>query len=185
MSSSRFALISSLYDMMRCVFNIFALLSLLLCVATVVLWVRSYWVWDVYAHVYDLSPSYWAIHSDRGAVTVFVPTSLTGSSADSMPDGGGLWSHEVVDGPVVSGDLGYRELGCFGSGDAKTPHLEQLRCRLTSFYASWPAYIPSRASLLTGRYPQRNGTCDMNCSEMVDFGHQHLPSAVSSFNLGM
>jgi arylsulfatase A-like enzyme len=64
-------------------------------------------------------------------------------------------------------------LGCFGSTDIKTPHLDRLAAegvRLTSFYVSWPACTPSRGSLLTGRYPQRNGTYDMFRNDVVDFG---------------
>ncbi|RTZ69452.1 MAG: N-acetylgalactosamine-6-sulfatase, partial [Verrucomicrobia bacterium] len=65
---------------------------------------------------------------------------------------------------IVSDDQGYRDLGCFGSGDVQTPHLDRLATggiRLTSFYVAWPACTPSRGALLTGRYPQRNGVYDM------------------------
>ena len=61
---------------------------------------------------------------------------------------------------IVSDDQGYRDLGCFGSGEVRTPHLDRLAAggiRLTSFYVAWPACTPSRGALLTGRYPQRNG----------------------------
>jgi arylsulfatase A-like enzyme len=43
--------------------------------------------------------------------------------------------------------------------------------RLTSFYVSWPACTPSRGSILTGRYPQRNGLYDMIRNDSVDYGH--------------
>ena len=62
---------------------------------------------------------------------------------------------------IVSDDQGYADLGCFGSRDIKSPNLDRLAAdgvRLTSFYVTWPACTPSRGSLLTGRYPQRNGT---------------------------
>ncbi|SVB23309.1 uncharacterized protein METZ01_LOCUS176163, partial [marine metagenome] len=65
---------------------------------------------------------------------------------------------------IVSDDQGYRDLGCFGSDQVKTPHLDRLAeggIKLTSFYVTWPACTPSRGSLLTGRYPQRNGIYDM------------------------
>jgi hypothetical protein len=80
---------------------------------------------------------------------------------------------------IVSDDHGYRDLGCCGSADAKTPHLDRLAsqgARLTNFYVAWPACTPSRASLLTGRYPQRNGVYDMMRNDTVDFGHRYTPA---------
>jgi arylsulfatase A-like enzyme len=79
---------------------------------------------------------------------------------------------------IVSDDQGYRDLGCYGSPDIKTPHLDHLAAegvRLTSFYVSWPACTPSRGSLLTGRYPQRNGTYDMFRDDLVDYDHLYTP----------
>jgi len=77
---------------------------------------------------------------------------------------------------IVSDDQGYRDLGCFGGPAIKTPNLDRLATegtRLTSFYVSWPACTPSRASLLTGRYPQRNGLYDMIRNDMVNFGYRY------------
>ena len=64
---------------------------------------------------------------------------------------------------IVSDDQGYMDLGTMGSPDIRTPRLDQLASqgvRLTSYYAAFPVCTPSRGSLLTGRYPQRNGTYD-------------------------
>ncbi len=77
---------------------------------------------------------------------------------------------------IVSDDQGYHDLGCFGGSDVKTPHLDRLAAsgvRLTGFYVSWPACTPSRASLLTGRYPQRCGTYDMMRNDMVNYDHRY------------
>ena len=74
---------------------------------------------------------------------------------------------------IVSDDQGYHDLGCYGSTEIKTPHLDRLASsgvRLTSFYVTWPACTPSRGSLLTGRHPRRNGTYDMYRNDLVDFG---------------
>lgn len=80
---------------------------------------------------------------------------------------------------IVSDDQGYHDLGCFGSNEVKTPHLDRLAAqgvRLTNFYVTWPACTPSRGSLLTGRYPQRHGVYDMIRNEAPDYGHRYTPA---------
>ncbi len=77
---------------------------------------------------------------------------------------------------IVSDDQGYQDLGCFGSNQVLTPHLDALAqegVKLTSFYVSWPACTPSRGSLLSGRYPQRNGIEDMIRNEAPDYGYRY------------
>lgn len=77
---------------------------------------------------------------------------------------------------IVSDDQGYRDLGCFGSDEIQTPHLDRLASqgvRLTNFYVTWPACTPSRGSLLTGRYPQRHGVYDMIRNEAPDYGKKY------------
>ena len=57
-------------------------------------------------------------------------------------------------------DVGYGDLGCYGSIRNKTPALDRLAdqgARLTSFYQASPWCSPSRAALLTGCYPPRIG----------------------------
>lgn len=54
-------------------------------------------------------------------------------------------------------DLGYGDIGPFGSTQNRTPHLDRMAMegrRLTSHYAA-PVCTPSRASLMTGCYPKR------------------------------
>jgi len=54
-------------------------------------------------------------------------------------------------------DLGYADIGPFGSKRNKTPALDRMAsegCKLTSFYAA-PVCSPSRAALMTGCYPKR------------------------------
>jgi arylsulfatase A-like enzyme len=79
---------------------------------------------------------------------------------------------------IVSDDQGYPDLGCIGTKPIKTPHLDRLAqsgVRATSFYVTWPACTPSRGSLLTGRYPQRNGLYDMVRNDLVNYGHHYGP----------
>ena len=62
---------------------------------------------------------------------------------------------------ILADDLGYGDLGCYGQPQYKTPHIDRLAkdgARLTDFYAPVPFCAPTRASLLTGRYPPRCGT---------------------------
>ena len=61
---------------------------------------------------------------------------------------------------ILADDLGYGDLSVQGSRAIETPRLDQLAregMRLTHFYASAPVCSPSRAGLLTGRYPLRTG----------------------------
>ena len=58
---------------------------------------------------------------------------------------------------IFTDDQGYQDLGCFGSPNIKTPHLDQMASegvKLTSFYAQ-PVCGVSRAALMTGSYPIR------------------------------
>jgi arylsulfatase len=60
---------------------------------------------------------------------------------------------------IYCDDLGYGDLGCYGS-PIRTPNLDRLAAegvRFTHFYSGNPVCSPSRAALLTGRYPVRAG----------------------------
>jgi arylsulfatase A-like enzyme len=60
-------------------------------------------------------------------------------------------------------DLGWRDLGCFGSKFYETPNVDRLAAtgmRFTQAYAACPVCSPTRASILTGKYPQRTGITD-------------------------
>ncbi len=61
---------------------------------------------------------------------------------------------------ILTDDMGYGDLGCYGSRDIKTPNLDRLAAqgvRLTNFYSSGPVCTPTRAALMTGRWQQRVG----------------------------
>lgn len=76
---------------------------------------------------------------------------------------------------IISDDQGWTDLGCLGIKPIRTPALDRLAAegtRATNFYVTWPACTPSRGSLLTGRYPQRNGLYDMVRNDLVNYGHR-------------
>jgi len=61
---------------------------------------------------------------------------------------------------VFCDDMGYGDLGCFGHPTIKTPQLDKLAAegqKWTSFYVPAAVCTPSRAGLITGRYPVRSG----------------------------
>lgn len=63
---------------------------------------------------------------------------------------------------VFCDDMGWGDLSCYGHPTISTPYLNQMAnegTRLTQFYVSSSVCTPSRAGLLTGRYPVRSGMC--------------------------
>lgn len=71
-------------------------------------------------------------------------------------------------------DLGWGDLGCYGSDLNDTPVIDRLAAegaRLTDFYAASPVCSPSRAALLTGCYPTRVGFGDFGGAPVLFPGH--------------
>ena len=72
---------------------------------------------------------------------------------------------EVEAGPpniviIFTDDQGYQDVGCFGSPDIKTPHLDQMAregAKFTNFYVTQAVCSASRSSLMTGCYSNRVG----------------------------
>ena len=61
---------------------------------------------------------------------------------------------------IMTDDQGYGDLSCMGNTDFLTPHIDELAqsgARFTNWYSNSPVCSPSRASLLTGRYPGNAG----------------------------
>lgn len=71
---------------------------------------------------------------------------------------------------ILADDLGYGDLGCYGHPKFKTPRIDQMAAegaRLTQFNTPAPFCAPTRASLMTGRYPFR---CGMSQNPAPDGG---------------
>ena len=76
---------------------------------------------------------------------------------------------------IFADDLGYGDLACFNRQcPFQTPRLDRLAAegaRLTNFYVPTPYCAPSRATLLTGRYPFRNSVVR---NPAPDAGHSNF-----------
>jgi arylsulfatase A-like enzyme len=60
----------------------------------------------------------------------------------------------------LADDMGNGDTSCYGAKDIKTPNIDSLAAsgiRFTSYYAPAPICSPSRAGMITGRYPTRAG----------------------------
>jgi arylsulfatase A-like enzyme len=61
---------------------------------------------------------------------------------------------------ILADDLGYGDIGCFGSKKFRTPNIDSIAARgmrFTDFHSNGAVCSPTRAALLTGRYQQRCG----------------------------
>lgn len=77
---------------------------------------------------------------------------------------------------IFTDDQGTLDVGCYGSADLETPSLDALAkrgTRFTQFYGGSAVCSPSRAALLTGRFPHRAGVPGNAESHPTDFGKGH------------
>ncbi len=97
---------------------------------------------------------------------------------------------------ILADDLGYGDLASYGAPDLETPHLDGLvraGMRFDGFYSNSPVCSPTRAALLTGRYPDRAGVPGVIRTHARDsWGHLYgravlLPRAVkeAGYHTGM
>lgn len=106
------------------------------------------------------------------AIAMTFPT--TGAVAEDAPAGSLAGSRPNVL-VMLCDDLGYGDLACQGHPVIRSPNLDRLAeegVRLTSCYASAPVCSSSRAGLMTGRTPGRNGVYDWIPNRHV----MHLPA---------
>lgn len=99
------------------------------------------------------------------SVMGMLPAGLSASAADAATSRPNLVF-------ILADDLGWRDLGCYGSTFFETPNIDRLASRglrFTQAYAANPLCSPTRSSILTGLYPARIGITTPVC---------HLPQEV-------
>jgi len=107
-------------------------------------------------------------------LAVFAATLVLDANAADSPTSGK--TNFVV---IFCDDLGYGDLGVFGNPTIKTPHLDRMAeegQKWTQFYSADPICTPSRAGLLTGRYPIRNGMTSAKRGVLFPDSSLGLPS---------
>jgi len=86
-----------------------------------------------------------------GAAAMGLPAALAEAAAGQRPP------NFVF---LFADDLGYADLGCYGSDKIATPNLDRMAAegiRFNDFYTGEPVCTPTRAALMTGCYPKRVG----------------------------
>src|SRR6266511_4266018 len=88
---------------------------------------------------------------------------------------------------ILADDLGWSDLACYGSDLHETPHLDRLAkngMRFTQNYSACTVCSPTRAALLTGKYPARLHITDWipglmpdNPKLLVPEWTKHLPTS--------
>lgn len=110
------------------------------------------------------------IHVLRGEKTVMnkIKSYLTFGIAASIPVSAMILSGKTEKPKpnvifILMDDFGYTDCGCYGSRFYETPNIDRLAregIRFTNAYAACPVSSPTRASIMTGRYPVNTGITD-------------------------
>jgi len=94
---------------------------------------------------------------------------------------GGQTAHRPNILMILVDDLGYGDLSSYGAEDMKTPHIDKLIAsgmRFDNFYANCPVCSPTRASLLSGRYPDLVGVPGVIRTHLTNNWGYMAPQAV-------
>jgi len=90
---------------------------------------------------------------------------------------------------ILVDDLGWADLGCYGSTFHETPNIDRLASgsmKFTQAYAACPVCSPTRASIMTGKYPARTGITDWITGRQAHAGPQPTDKLMSrEFELEM
>ena len=99
------------------------------------------------------------VHTRRGFLkrlgVAAVAAAAAGPQAFARPQEAGRKPNFIV---IFIDDMGYGDIGPFGSKKNRTPQLDRMAAegmRFTSFYVTSSVCTPSRSSLMTGCYPRR------------------------------
>lgn len=87
---------------------------------------------------------------------------------------------------ILADDLGYGDLSCQGGKDIHTPNIDQLfsnGVRFANFYANCTVCSPTRASLMTGRYPDMVGVPGVIRTHEAESWGCFLPEAITLPNM--
>jgi len=118
---------------------------------------------------------------------------VVGAGAAALATAGNLPASEGADKPatrladkpnvlvILADDLGYGDLSSYGATDLKTPNIDKLVAagmRFDNFYANCPVCSPTRASLLSGRYPDMVGVPGVIRTHITDNWGYLAPDAV-------
>ncbi|MDR2860134.1 MAG: sulfatase [Mediterranea sp.] len=66
---------------------------------------------------------------------------------------------------LIADDISMNDFGCYGHPDIKTPNIDNLAksgLRFTNVFLTASSSSPSRASIITGRYPHNTGACELH-----------------------
>lgn len=92
---------------------------------------------------------------------------IQGSGAAEPPLGGASRSPNVLF--ILVDDMGWKDLACYGHPLHETPNIDKLAkrgMRFTDAYAACPICAPSRAAIMTGKFPSNTGFVDNFLSEL-------------------
>ena len=92
-----------------------------------------------------------------GAAALALPGCASGGQTSSKAGKGNKRANFVF---FLIDDLGWMDVGCYGSSFYETPNINRLASegmRFTDAYAACPVCSPTRASIMTGKYPARTG----------------------------
>ena len=91
-------------------------------------------------------------------IAIGLPSSSSGKHASSSTFNKKIFIPNII--IIYSDDLGYSDLHFTGNPTISTPNLDRMSVEgitLTQFYSAAPICTPSRAAMITGRYPVRVG----------------------------
>lgn len=97
------------------------------------------------------------MHSGRFTLSILLSALVAACGPATDPSGGDAKPNVII---ILADDLGYGDVGVYGGETIETPNIDALAdngVKFTSGYAAAAVGSPSRAAIVTGRYPQRFG----------------------------